>query len=65
MGEEEVDREVLCERGVCVYTCVWEAGMGVFYTLLSTQKHRGAAPVSCPGLVDDRSISPWSLGPSG
>ena len=40
MGEEEMDREVLCERGVCVYTCVWEAGMGVFYTVLHPEAQR-------------------------
>lgn len=60
-----MDREVLCERGVCAYMCVWEVGMGVFCTLLSTQKHRGAAPVSFPGLVDNGPTSPWFPGPSG
>ena len=35
-----MDREVLCERGVCVYTCVWEAGMGVFYTVLHPEAQR-------------------------
>lgn len=57
--------EVLCECVMCVYMCVCGEGQEWVCSTHSTQKHRGAALISVPGLMDNRPTSPWSLGPSG